>query len=184
MNRNIECALQWRHNGRDDVSNHQPHDCLLNRFFRRRSKKTSKLRVTGLCAGNSPVTGEFPAQTASNAENIYIWWRHHGPHNNTINFQNLSNDHPIAHHLCCPYQYVLRDIWYVGYTDNKNYVSFRTTLQIHIVVVKMQIIHKDLSKYIFWKLMYDFINHGIKKMMYVYFSAYGIADIRPVVKSW
>ena len=33
------------------------------------SKKTSKLRVTGLCEGNSPVTGEFPAQRASNAEN-------------------------------------------------------------------------------------------------------------------
>ena len=39
---------------------HQPHDCLLNRLFRRRSNKTSKLRVTGLCAENSPVTGEFP----------------------------------------------------------------------------------------------------------------------------
>ena len=44
------------HNGNDGVSNHHPHDCLLNRSFRRRSKKTSKLRVTGLCAGNSPVS--------------------------------------------------------------------------------------------------------------------------------
>ena len=42
-----------------------------------RSKKTSKLRVTGLCAWNSPVTDEFPAQMASNAENVSIWWRHH-----------------------------------------------------------------------------------------------------------
>ena len=71
-------SLQWRHYGRNIVSNHQPHDCLLNRLFRRRSKKTSKLRVTGLCAGNSPGTGEFPAQIASNAENVFIWWRHHG----------------------------------------------------------------------------------------------------------
>ena len=70
-------SLWWRHNGRDSVSNHQPHDCLLNRLFRHRSKKTSKLRVTGLCAGNSPGTGEFPAQIASNAENVSIWWRHH-----------------------------------------------------------------------------------------------------------
>ena len=61
----------------DDVSIHQPHDCILNRLFRRRSKKTSKLRVTGLCAGNSPVIGEFPAQRASNAEFVSIWWRHH-----------------------------------------------------------------------------------------------------------
>ena len=71
------CTLQWRHNGRDGVPNHQPHHCLLNRLFRRRSKKTSKLPVTGLCAGNSPVTGEFPAQMASNAENVSVWWRHH-----------------------------------------------------------------------------------------------------------
>ena len=47
-------SLQWHHNGRDSVSNHQPHDCLLNRLFGRRSKRTWKLRVTGLCAGNSP----------------------------------------------------------------------------------------------------------------------------------
>ena len=46
--------LHWRHNDHDGVSNHQPHGCLLNRLFRRRSKKTSKLRVTGLCVGNSP----------------------------------------------------------------------------------------------------------------------------------
>ena len=59
------------------VSNHQIHECLLNRPSRRRSKKTSKLRVTGLCAGNSTETGEFPAQLASNAENVSIWWRHH-----------------------------------------------------------------------------------------------------------
>ena len=70
-------SLQWRHDRRDSVSNHQPHDCLLNRLFRRRSKKTSKLRVTGLCTGNSPVTGEFSAQMAGKAENVSIWWRHH-----------------------------------------------------------------------------------------------------------
>ena len=70
-------SLRWCHNGRDSVSNHQPQDCLLNRLFRRRSKKTSKLRITGLCAGNSPGTGEFPAQMASYAEIVCIRWRHH-----------------------------------------------------------------------------------------------------------
>ena len=69
--------LQWRHNECDGVSNLQHHACLLNSLFRRRSKKTSKLGVTGLCEGNSPVTGEFPHKTASNAENVSIWWRHH-----------------------------------------------------------------------------------------------------------
>ena len=47
-------SLQWRHNDHDGVSNLQPHGCLLNRLFGRRSKKTPELRVTGLCAGNSP----------------------------------------------------------------------------------------------------------------------------------
>ena len=70
-------SLRWRHNDHAGVSNHQPHGCLLNRLFGRKSKKTSKLRVTGLCAGNSPGTGEFPAQMASYAENVSIWWRHH-----------------------------------------------------------------------------------------------------------
>ena len=73
----IPVSLRWRHNRHDSVSNHQPHHCLLNRLFRRRSKKTSKLRVTGLCVGNSPGTGEFPAQMARNAENVSIWLRHH-----------------------------------------------------------------------------------------------------------
>ena len=71
-------SLHWRHNGCDCVPNHQPHYCFLNRLFGRRSKKRSKLRVSGLCAGNSPGTGEFPAQMASNAENVCIWLRHHG----------------------------------------------------------------------------------------------------------
>ena len=33
--------------------------------------------LLALCAGNSPVTGEFPTQRASNAENASIWRRHH-----------------------------------------------------------------------------------------------------------
>ena len=73
----VWATLRWRHNGHDGVSNHQPHDCLLNRLFRHRSKKTSNLRVTGLCAGYTPGTGEVPAQRASHAENVSIWWRHH-----------------------------------------------------------------------------------------------------------
>ena len=65
--KHLHLYIQWRHNEFDSVSNHQPHDYLLNRLFRGRSKKTSKLRLTG----------EFPAQRASNAENVSIWWCHH-----------------------------------------------------------------------------------------------------------
>ena len=53
-------TLQWRNNARDGVSDYRRLDCLLNRLFSRRSKKTSKLRVIGLCDGNPPVTGGFP----------------------------------------------------------------------------------------------------------------------------
>ena len=73
----IWSSLRWRHNGHSGVSNHQPHHCLLNCLFGCRSKKISKLPVTGLCAGNSPETGEFPTQMASNTENVSIWWHHH-----------------------------------------------------------------------------------------------------------
>ena len=80
--------LQWRHNERGGASDHRRLECLLNRLFRCRSKQTSKLRVTDFCEGNSPVTSEFPAQRASNAENVSIWLRHHA----------VSNYIPIA--LC------------------------------------------------------------------------------------
>ena len=86
--------LLWRHNDRDGVSTHQPHDCLFNRLFRRRSKKTSKLRATGPCAGNLPVTGEFPAQRASKAEMFPfddVIVQHHG-----ANLVMSSITHPIA----------------------------------------------------------------------------------------
>ena len=57
----LPLTLQWRHNERDVVSNHQPRDCLFNHLLRRKSKKT----------------GEFAAQRASNAKNVSIWWRQH-----------------------------------------------------------------------------------------------------------
>ena len=69
-------TLQWGHNEPNGVSNHRCLGGLLNRLFRRRSKKTSKLRVTGLCAGDSPMTSELPSKRASNAENASIWWCH------------------------------------------------------------------------------------------------------------
>ena len=58
-----ECAhwaLKWHHNECHGVSNHPPHDCLLNCLFRCKSKKTSKLHVTGLCEGNTPVMDKGP----------------------------------------------------------------------------------------------------------------------------
>ena len=76
--------LQWRHNDHDGVSNHQPNGCLLNRLFRRRSKKPSKLRITGLCVGNSlgPVNSprkRFPFDDVIMTYDLYfislLLWR-------------------------------------------------------------------------------------------------------------
>ena len=83
-------TVQWRHNEPDGVSNHQPRDFLFSRLIRCRSKETSKLRDTGLCTGNSPVTDEFPAQMASNAEYVSIWLRHHGPNSLTHTYEQPS----------------------------------------------------------------------------------------------
>ena len=65
-------VLKWHHNKRDGVSNHLCLDCLLNRLFKLRSNKISKLRVSGLFDGNPAVTGGFPLQRVSNAENVTI----------------------------------------------------------------------------------------------------------------
>ena len=70
-------TLQWRRNQRDGVSSHQPHDCLLNRLFKPKIKENIKAPRHRPFRGNSPVSGEFPAQRASNAENVSIWWRYH-----------------------------------------------------------------------------------------------------------
>ena len=64
-------SLQWRHNKRDGISNRRRLDCLLNRLFMRKSKKTPKIRYTGLCEGNPPVTGGFPSQRTNNAEKSF-----------------------------------------------------------------------------------------------------------------
>ena len=79
-------------------------------FFRRRSKKTSKFRDTGLCERNSPVIREYPAQGASrpNARNAFIWWRHHGDSKYHINgcgyLSFIANSAPI---LCIAWHYVM-----------------------------------------------------------------------------
>ena len=94
-------ALQWRHNGRDGVSNHQLHDCLLNLLFWCRSKKTSKCHFTGLCVEKLPVTGEFPTQRANNVENVSISWRHHGESHNGCIYPVWSQSHIKSLEIRC-----------------------------------------------------------------------------------
>ena len=73
-------TLQWCHNGQDGVSNHQPHNCLLNHLFKAQIKENTKAPrhwpLYGECTGD----GEFPTQRAGNAENVSISWCHHEVH--------------------------------------------------------------------------------------------------------
>ena len=64
------CTLQWRHNERHWVSNHRHFDCILI------ACSGADQRIHQHSALLAFVTGEFPAQKASNAENVSIWWRH------------------------------------------------------------------------------------------------------------
>ena len=69
--------LRWRHNEQDGVSNHQPYHLFTQPFGKTQIKENTKApRCWPLCE-KFTGTGEFPAQMASNAENISIWWRHH-----------------------------------------------------------------------------------------------------------
>ena len=72
--------IQWLHNERDGISNYWCPHCSPNHLLRHKSKKTSRLCVTGLCEGTPPVTGGFPSQRASNVENVSIQWHHHALH--------------------------------------------------------------------------------------------------------
>ena len=73
----LKRTLQWRHNDHGGVSYNQPHGSLLNRFFRRRSKKTSNLRVTGHCAWKSPVPVNFPQKGPVTRKMVPFDDRHH-----------------------------------------------------------------------------------------------------------
>ena len=114
--------LQWRHNGHDSISNHQPYDCLLKHLFRRRSKKTSKL----------PITGEFPTQMASYAENVSIWWRHYGITDNATDACStlpamcaledaLNSSPPSAAYIPQWTGSALVQIWLVAYSTPNHY---------------------------------------------------------------
>ena len=120
-------TLQWCHNERGCFTNHQSHDCLLNRLCRCRSKKISKLRVTGLCVGNSPVTGEFPAQRASNVGNVSIWWHHHeiSPLTFWCWNRNMTGQLGQYHGCWCPGSLHSQDNHYIDCGINRSLSSTR-----------------------------------------------------------
>ena len=101
-------SLQWRHNERYGVPDHQARDCLLNRWFKAQIKENIKaLRHWPLC-GEFTSHRWIPAQRASNAENVSIWWRHHDGYPDESGFKlQFISTYPVllthwgrATHLC------------------------------------------------------------------------------------
>ena len=103
INYGMDFILQWLQSHHGGVSNHQPHGCLGNRLFRRRSNKTSKLRVTDLCAGNSPGPVNSPYKGPATRK-MY-------PFDDVIMIQNILASTPwvirLPFHRRCLALYVL-----------------------------------------------------------------------------
>ena len=72
-----QCTLQWLHNGRDSVSNTSLTIVYSTVYSHTDQRKHQSSASLAFVQGNSPGTGEFPAQMASNMKNVSIWWRHH-----------------------------------------------------------------------------------------------------------
>ena len=82
-------------------------------------KKTSKIRVTGLCEGNSQVTGSFPVQRGSNAENVSIWWHHHDKRN--LRYRSI-----VTYVSEATYTHVYENCSFLGFCEVLWYAVFFT----------------------------------------------------------
>ena len=114
-------SIRWCHNGLDSISNHQPHDCLLNRLFRHRSKKTSKLRVTGLCAVNSPHKWPLTRKMTSSCTMSYHWVITNAPVSKCVQAHVV---HACMHQHGCMYVVILKlSLWQLPMQPMKQIVS-------------------------------------------------------------
>ena len=159
VNKN-KISLQWRYNERDGISNQRHHDCLLKRLFRRRSKKASKFRVTGLCEGNSPVTGDFPTQRTGNAENVSIWWRHPDPDFAFADMEQVSDSESETCFISSNAKsgsFVYQDVYQIWiYQMYQNILVFSITFY-------CQIIDCELVEHIVWSFRWHQWPHLLSK---------------------
>ena len=70
-------------------------------LFRPRSKKKLCSASLAFVRGILAVACEFPAQRATNAENVSIWWRHHGYEIQIQSFSSLSQFNALGVKIKC-----------------------------------------------------------------------------------
>ena len=90
-------------------------------------QRKHQFRVTGLCEGNSPVTNEFPAQRARNAENVSIWWRHHGSWLGVI--CEIQNFHDSG--MTKPCGFVVSFSFRISTPGHASHTSCKATVEMH-----------------------------------------------------
>ena len=66
------------------------------------------------------IGGEFPAQMVSNAENVSIWWRHHGSIVYEYDDDDDDDDDYIYVHHCQYNDNVLIDIFIWHFADTND----------------------------------------------------------------
>ena len=130
---NANISLQWSHNECDGISNHWSLNCLLSCLFGRRSKKTSNLRNTGLCEGNSPCKGPI-------TQNMFLF--------DDIMFYFSESD-PTGQGLIYVEPFFLRVRWVVVYLSRRTmfkwcWVSIRHNQPVSI---HYQYVSRGLSGY-------------------------------------
>ena len=139
-----ESSLQWRHNERDGVQNHQPHDCLLKRLFKRRSLKTSKLRVTGLCEGGGPVNSlhKGPVTRKMFPFDDVIMYIHQWCLCHTCAFMWCYTPIAVNNNL------VLHEIWAKSY--------FRLTKAVNLQLLIIKCLFTTLLSQQYWCILHSF----------------------------
>ena len=121
-------------------------------YWKRRPKETSNLRVTGLCAGKSPMTGEFPSQRARNAGNVSIWWRHH----QDIEIGKYSNGG--ASHIFC--------FNWTGYTKTKYInINLQQKTRVYFKFYMAHNLHSRAFTRLFLAVSYGCITYPLQCMI-------------------
>ena len=145
-------TLHLRHNDHDGVSNHQPHGCLLHSLFKAQIKENIKaLRHWPLC-GEFTGIGEFPAQRASYAEKVSIWWRHHVLFQDQCDNRGQRQHRGVLRNIMANFIYKKKYINTSIITNTYNFVfRFHNVMKMHSMATTFEGFVKYSTIILYWK---------------------------------